>query len=462
MTEPVRPPIGRLLITPTVTVGVLAALLVWEAEHVGSITLSIVLAAGTVLVAILIARRVGRRIQQVSEYYQGLLKMADEQSRRAEAANQVKDEFLATLSHELRTPLNSVLGWSRLLATGKLDEAQSARAICAIERAGRAQSRLIEDLLDISRIVSGKLQISPRATLVQPLVDFAVQTMQPAADAKQIAVHASLDPAVGPIAADPDRLQQIVWNLLSNAIKFTPPGGEVQVRVVPDDQFVRVSVADTGIGFEAETLEHLFERFRQGDSSTTREYGGLGLGLGIVRHLVELHGGTVAAHSAGRDKGSEFVVRLPMRQAESFEPEITPPPHEAPLLRGISVLVVDNDPADLDFARSSLEQYGAVVRTASTAREARDRFQREPPDVLLSDLRMPDEDGLDLIRGIRQLEGPAGRRTPAAALTALVRSDDRREALNAGYQMHVAKPIDPLELASAVERLARRGPERSP
>jgi signal transduction histidine kinase/ActR/RegA family two-component response regulator len=446
--------LGRLVVLPLATIGVLAAILTWEVEHIGSIMLAFFIGTAAVLLSVLVARRVRARIDELSDYYGALLRTADEQSRQAEEANRLKDEFLATLSHELRTPLNSVLGWARLLASGKLDTQQSARAVQAIERAGWAQSRLIEDLLDVSRIVSGKLRISPRPTVVQPVIDMVLQSLHPAAAAKQIAMTVNVDPTICPINADPDRLQQIVWNLVSNAIKFTPSGGGVTISVGPRDHHVCLTVTDTGIGFTPDAASHLFERFRQGDSSSTRQYGGLGLGLGIVRHLVEMHGGTVTARSEGPNRGASFEVVLPYQPAHEYVPDVTPPSEDAPLLRGISVLVVDDDPAALDLTRSSLEQHGAVVMTAGSVREARERFQREPPDVLLSDLRMPEEDGLQLIREVRKLDEQRGKKTPAAALTALARTEDRRRALDAGYQMHVAKPIDPFELAVAVEQLA--------
>jgi signal transduction histidine kinase/CheY-like chemotaxis protein len=449
-----RPQLGQLVVLPLATISVLAAILVWEIEHVGSILLAVLIAAIGVLVGVVVARRVRGQIDQLAEHYEALLRTADAESRHAEEANRVKDEFLATLSHELRTPLNSVLGWARLLSGGKLDREQSIKAVQAIERAGWAQSRLIEDLLDVSRIVSGQLQISPRPTLVQPIVEMVVQSLHPAASAKDIDVETQLNPTIGPVAADPDRLQQILWNLLSNAVKFTPTGGRVIVRVEPTEDQVCISVSDNGVGFTPETAMHLFERFRQGDSSTTRQYGGLGLGLGIVRHLVEMHGGTVKARSEGLNCGATFEVYLPLRPAKDYVPDMLPPGESAPLLRGISVLVVDDDLSALEFARSSLEQYGAVVMTASTVQEARERIERDPPDVLLSDLRMPGEDGLKLIRDLRKLDIERGRKTPAAALTALARTEDRRTALNAGFQMHVAKPIDPFELAVAVEHLA--------
>jgi signal transduction histidine kinase/ActR/RegA family two-component response regulator len=445
--------IGHLIVTPFATIGVLSAVLVWEIEHVGSLVLALAIFAGAVVVGIVVAKRLRVDIEDLANHYKALLNTADDQSRRAEAANRLKDEFLATLSHELRTPLNSVLGWARLLASGKLDAKQTTRAIESIERAGWAQSRLIEDLLDISQIVGGKLQISPRPTEVQPLAETAVDSLRAAADAKNITLDLSLDPAIEPIDVDRDRLQQVVWNLVSNAIKFTPMGGRVEVRLWAEHGQLCLSVHDNGVGFDPTVAAHLFERFRQGDSSSTRQYGGLGLGLGIVRHVVELHGGTVSASSAGNDTGSTFVVRLPMRQsgAAPIKEKVAASP---PSLHGVSVLVVDDDPQALDFARTTLEQYGARVVTASSAREGRDRFNRQPPDVLLSDLVMAQDDGLQFIRDIRIMDHAAGRVTPAAALTALARTDDRRRALDAGYQMHMSKPVDPDELAVTVERLA--------
>jgi len=447
--------LGRLVVTPFATIGVLAAILVWEIEHVGSVLLAIAITASAIGVGVIVTRRLRRDIDELSAYYETLLRTADDQSRQADAANRVKDEFLATLSHELRTPLNSVLGWSRLLASGKLDATQTTKAIRAIERAGWAQSRLIEDLLDISRIVGGKLHLTLVPTAVQPLIEAAIDSLRPAADAKQIAINMELDPTLPPIGVDPDRLRQVVWNLASNSIKFTSSGGHVDVRLTNEDHEMCLSVHDTGIGFTPEVAARLFERFRQGDSSSTRQYGGLGLGLGIVRHVVELHGGTVTASSPGENAGSTFEVRLPIRTAETPAVEAAPlPAMAAPSLRGLSVLVVDDDPGSREFVRSTLEHYGAVVVSASSAREARERLKREPVDVLVSDLMMPNEDGFELIRCLRDLDAKSGRRTPAVALTALARADDRRRALSAGFQMHVAKPIEPMELVSSVEYLA--------
>jgi signal transduction histidine kinase/CheY-like chemotaxis protein len=450
-----KPQLGRLIVTPYATIGVLAAVLVWEVEHVGSVVLAAAIAAGGVAVGIVVSRQLRRDMDRLADYYAALLRTADEQSRQAEAANRLKDEFLATLSHELRTPLNSVLGWARLLASGKLESAQAAHAVQAIERAGWAQSRLIEDLLDIARIVAGKLELNVRPTYVRPLIEAAVESLRPAAQAKRIAVDVSLDATPDPLAADPDRLQQVAWNLLSNAIKFTPSGGQVTVRLESTDADVHLAVSDTGVGFGPEVAAHLFERFRQGDSSSTRQYGGLGLGLGIVRHVVELHGGTVTAVSAGEDRGARFDVHLPLRQWRTPLAEPVLRAAAAPTLRGVTVLVADDDAKAREFARTTLEQSGATVVTASSAKEAKMRFRREPPDVFVSDLVMPDADGFELIRDIRQIDRAAGRATPAAALTALARNDDRRRALTAGFQMHMAKPVDPIELVAAVQRLAQ-------
>jgi len=448
--------LGRIVVLPFATIGVIAALLVWEIEHVGSIVLAAVLAAVAVTVAVLVARRVRSQIDELAAHYESLLHKAEDESERAEEAGRIKDEFLSTLSHELRTPLSSILGWARLLGGGKLNVPQTARAIQSIERAGWAQSRLIEDLLDVSRIVGGRLQISTRPTLVQPIIGSVVQSLEPAAAAKGIVVETHLEPAIGPLAVDPDRFQQIAWNLLSNAIKFTPDEGRVTVTLGLRDHHVSLVVSDTGVGFSEEKAPLLFERFRQGDSSSTRSYGGVGLGLGIVRHLVEMHGGTVTARSDGPDRGATFEVLLPHRTGATINPESQQPVQRPPLLQGVSVLVVDDDAAALEFARASLEQFGASVTTAASADEARGQLRHEPPpDVLLSDLRMPGDDGLTLIREVRELDAARGRTTPAAALTALARSSDRRNALEAGYQMHVAKPIEPFELAAAVEQLVK-------
>jgi CheY-like chemotaxis protein len=403
--------------------------------------------------ALVVAAGLRIRIGRLSHRYEALLARADEQSRRAEDASRVKDEFLATLSHELRTPLNSILGWARLLASGKLNEDQTSRAVAAIERAGWAQSRLIENLLDVSRIVEGRLLVAPRPTMVHPVIEGAIDSIRQSAELKRVVIETHLDAELGAVSVDPNRLHQIVWHLVSNAVKFTPAGGRVTVSVESAANALRISVRDTGVGFPPETAPQLFEQFRQGETGTTRPYSGLGLGLAIARHLVERHGGTITARSAGPNRGAEFEVRMPIRAAKTGVPDDTAPVEPAPLLRGLSILVVDDNDDDRELVRASLEHYGAVVRTASSAHEARERFRRDRPDVIVSDLVMPDEDGLELIRQIRAMDERVGRLTPAAALSALARADDRRRALKAGYQMHVTKPIDPLELALMIERL---------
>jgi signal transduction histidine kinase/CheY-like chemotaxis protein len=452
---PAKQQLSGLLVGPLVLIGVLAAVLVWEIEHIGSIQLAVVLVAATACGGVVAARYVRKRIEQVTEHYEGLLQAAREASQAAEEASRVKDEFLAVLSHELRTPLNSVLGWARMLRSGKLDTAQSAQGIRAIERAGWTQSHLIENLLDISQLLTGRMQIRPRPMLLESLVTHTADSFRTAAQAKQISLNASCDPDIGVISADPDRLQQILWNLLSNAVKFTPHGGHVDVRCVRgnDGTTIRISVTDTGIGLKPDEAQHLFERFRQLDSSSTRQYGGLGMGLGIVRHLAELHGGTIAAHSAGPGAGCRFEIRLPM---PSVTPQVHEPSPENPetLLRGVNVLIVDDNELDVDLTRWSLEQHGAVVSTASTASEALECYRRKPPDVLVCDLRLPDEDGFQLIREIRAIDATLGRETPAAAVTALGRADDRHRALDAGFQAHVTKPFEPSVLAATVGRLA--------
>jgi signal transduction histidine kinase/CheY-like chemotaxis protein len=434
--------------------GVLAAVLTWEVEHVGSMVLAVAIAAGGVTIGVIVSRHLRDDMERLADHYEALLETADRSSQQAEAAGRLKDEFLATLSHELRTPLNSILGWARLLGTKQLSGGQSDHAIHAIERAGWAQSRLIEDLLDMSRIVSGKLQLAPAATMIQPVIERAVDALRPAADAKNLTLTTAFDASLGSMVVDPDRLQQVVWNLVSNAIKFTPAGGRVDINVAARAGEMRLVVRDTGIGFGSDIAAHLFERFRQGDSSSTRQHGGLGLGLGIVRHVVELHGGTVFASSDGEGLGCVFEVRLPIRPVRPAAVEAPPVTAHLPSLDGLSVLLVDNDSQSLDLARTALEGSGASVVTATSVQEARDSLSRQTPDVLVSDVMMPHEDGYELIREVREIDARLGRHTPAVALTALARSNDRRQSLDAGYQMHIAKPIDPTELAITIDRLA--------
>ena len=371
-------------------------------------------------------------------------------------ANRVKDEFLATLSHELRTPLTAVLGWVHLLRSRKLDAAMQQRAVEVIERNAKAQAQLIADILDVSRIVTGKFRLEPRAVDLAGVIDAAVDGVRPAAEAKRITLSAAVDPAVGFLIADPDRIQQVVWNLLSNAIKFTTEEGSVTLQVSRAGSQVEISVVDSGLGIAAELLPFVFERFSQGDSSSTRAHGGLGLGLAIVRHIVELHGGTVTAQSEGAGKGARFVVRLPLRVAErNAAPAVAAEP-PAPSLDGVSVLVVDDDADTRDLVRMVLSQRGAEVYTAASVEEALTVLRERRPEILLSDIAMPGEDGYELIRRVRALGPGAGGHVKAAALTAYARTEDRLRALWAGFQTHVPKPVQPNELAAVVASLAGR------
>jgi signal transduction histidine kinase/ActR/RegA family two-component response regulator len=385
----------------------------------------------------------------------------------AETADRAKEEFMAVLSHELRTPLNAVYGWARMLNSGELTgEAAVARALDAIVRNADAQVQLIDDLLDVSRIVTGKLRLDVSAVDLEAVVKGALDAVRPAADAKSIRVQTVLDPRAGPVRGDPARLQQVAWNLLMNAVKFTPRGGRVQLHLQRMNSHVEIVVSDSGEGIEAQVLPHVFERFRQADSSTTRAHGGLGLGLALVRHLVELHGGSVVAKSAGKGQGATFVVTLPVSIAEA-----APVPGPQPVgpgragapgtvrLDGLRVLVTDDDVEALALAEAILTRAGAEVRTSATAAEALEQVPRWRPDALVSDIEMPGEDGYSLIRRLRALPEAEGGRTPAVALTAYGRTQDRTRSLAAGYNMHVPKPVDPGELTAIVGSVA--GPSRA-
>jgi signal transduction histidine kinase len=392
--------------------------------------------------------------------------LESERAARAEAerVSELKDDFLATLSHELRTPLSAILGWSQVLRRRKVSEAELRNAIDIIERNARAQTQLIEDLLDISAITSGKLRLEVQPLEPATVIEGALETVRPSAAAKGIRLEAVLDPAAGPISGDPGRLQQVVWNLLSNAIKFTPKGGKVQVLLQRVDSHVEISVSDTGVGIRSEFLVHLFERFRQADASTTRKHGGLGLGLSIVRHLVELHGGTVRARSAGEGQGASFSVRLPLAAVQlpaeddahlnhggRREP---PPDYRLSDLTGLQVLVVDDEPDARELLKRVLSDCGAEVLVASSAAEALELIRGRPLHVLVSDIGMPEVDGYELLRRVRAQEGSG--RLPAIALTAFARSEDRTRALRAGFLVHVSKPVEPAELVATVASVAGR------
>jgi PAS domain S-box-containing protein len=387
----------------------------------------------------------------------------------AESANRLKDEFLATVSHELRTPLNAILGWASMLNRGNLKEENVRNALEIIERNAKAQAEIIGDILDVSRIITGKLQIESKPVELASVIQSAVDTLYPAADAKSINFTVSLDENAGLVTGDADRLQQVIWNLVSNAIKFTPAGGQIEVRLKQADSHAEISVSDTGIGITEKFLPFVFERFRQADSSTTRADSGLGLGLAIVRHLVELHGGTVRAESEGAGKGATFTIKLPLtatgenlaaadKTSYSLNPskETRGAAAQALDLKGLRVLVVDDDPDTLEVLHLMLSQYGAEVRTAVSSAAALETFLDWKPAVLVSDIGMPNEDGYSLIGKIRGLSAEQGGNTPAAALTAYVRERDKRQAINAGFQIHIAKPVEQAALAEAVAKLARK------
>lgn len=398
-------------------------------------------------------------LQRSEEAREQLLLRAERARAEAEAANRIKDEFLATLSHELRTPLTSLLGWSSVLRESRRDEKVLAQGLDAIDRNARVQAQLIDDLLDVSRIVSGKLKLDVRPLDVCSVTCAAIAVVQPAADAKGITLDYWAQPGLGAISADSARLQQIIWNLLSNAVKFTPPGGRINVRVQRDGQNIKVTVNDTGQGIDPEFLPRVFDRFRQADSSTTRSFGGLGLGLAIVRHLVELHGGTVSADSEGVGKGATFSASFPLLtdRAEALavmpsEMQVT----ESHSLNGLRVLLVDDERETREIISTVVERTGAEVKACTSAREALSTLVEWRPHVILSDIAMPDEDGYSFIGRVRSLAQDEGGNTPAAALTAYARDEDRKQALAAGYQMHIAKPIAAGTLVTMIAKLAGR------
>jgi PAS domain S-box-containing protein len=403
---------------------------------------------------------VGRDTTELREIHEVLRQRAQE----LEDANRVKDEFLATMSHELRTPLTSILGWSRLLQSNQLSDKEKERAVQVIQRNAEAQSKLIEDLLDVSRIITGKLKIEVQPVSFASITEGVINSLRPAADAKQLELEAAIDPVAGPILGDPARLQQIVMNLLSNAIKFTPNGGKIDVRLERYDSCVRLEVKDTGVGIAPEHLPHIFERFRQVDSSNVRAHGGLGLGLAIVDYLVRQQAGKVSAHTEGLGKGATFAVEFPLTSlnvigsnpaavqlfsqptgsvmdVESSSDEI---------LKHLRILVVEDDPDTQELLKTVLQQHGAEVVAVGSAASALTEFERAKPDVIISDIAMAGENGYELIRRIRSLGPAAGGHVPAIALTAYASVVDRRRALLAGFQTHLAKPIEPDDLLAVI------------
>jgi len=415
-------------------------------------------------------RRAEEAARQAAEERRQLLESEQFARGEAERANAMKDEFLATVSHELRTPLNAILGWAHLLRTGAMTAAQNQQGLEVIERNARAQTQLIEDLLDMSRIISGKMRLDIQSVDPTAFIEAAIETVKPAAEAKSVRLSTLLDPGAGPVNGDPGRLQQVVWNLLSNAIKFTARDGRVQVVLERVNSHIEIAVADTGVGIKPEFLPHVFDRFRQEKASRTRSATGLGLGLSIVKHLVELHGGSVRAISAGEGRGATFTVCLPLTVVQREDGlgqrlhprgcSATSPLFRSPDLSGIKVLVVDDQPDARDMIRRVLEDCEADVATAGSAAEALRAVEEARPDVLVSDIGMPDVDGYELLRRIRALGQPPGGHLPAIALTAFARSEDRTRALRAGFLAHVAKPVEPSDLLATVASVVGRAGER--
>lgn len=411
---------------------------------------------------LVVVRDISER-QRAEEERAGLLLRERAARAEAEAASRLKDEFLSTLSHELRTPLSAILGWAELLRNLRFDEATVSHALETIVRNTKSLVKLIEEILDVSRIVNGNLSLNVSPVNLAAIVEAATESLRYAAEAKNIRVESALDRAVEPVAGDRERLQQVVWHLLSNAIKFTPKGGRVAVTLRGAESFAEIKVTDTGAGISPDFLPHVFERFRQADSTSTRSHGGLGLGLALVRHLVELHGGIVRADSAGAGQGAAFTVRLPLAEWGAGRPasgvgekQPAPPPMPPSPLAGLRVLVVEDDADTSELIATVLEGHDAKVTAVSSVREALAEIERSRPDVLVSDIGMPGEDGYSLIRKLRAMEAGQGWRIPAAALTAYAKAEDRTRALSAGFQMHISKPVEPAQLAAAVATLAER------
>jgi len=422
-------------------------------------------AAGAPAQALTVERDITRR-KELEDRRDRLLFLEQQARQEAERANRVKDDFIATVSHELRTPLSAILGWARLLGAGTLTAEKQTQAIQIIERNAKAQAQLIEDLLDVSRIVSGKLRLDVVPTEPLAVVEAALDVVRAAADAKGVRLEALLDPRAGPLMGDPDRLQQVAWNLLSNAVKFTPKGGRVLVRLQRRGSSVELVIEDTGRGIAADFLPFVFEKFRQAEVGPSKTQRGLGLGLSIVKYLVEAHGGTIRATSDGVDLGARFVASFPVSplQAVDHTPELADhdarrssiPGERSPALPGVRVLVVDDEDDARSLLTTVLEQCGAVVSTAADAATGLDTLRALRPDVLVSDIGMPGASGYELIRRVRALPLDLGGQTPAVALTAYARTEDRMNALAAGFNMHVLKPIEPAELVVVIASLVAR------
>lgn len=384
----------------------------------------------------------------------------------AERASQLKDEFLATLSHELRTPLNAILGWSQLILSGNMKQEDIHRGLETIERNARAQNKLIEDLLEMSSIISGKVRLDMQRLDIAGLVDAAVESVKPTAEAKGIILEKTIDRRVNPISGDSNRLQQVFWNLLSNAIKFTPKGGRIEIVVEQIGSYLEIGIHDSGLGISPDFMPHVFERFRQADASLTRQYGGLGLGLAIVKQLVELHGGVVRAESAGMDKGSSFIVNLPAASDKASNETLPVKRNllgkENFSLSGINVLVVDDEPDARELIRKILTRCHADVTTAASATEGLELLETVVPDVIVSDIGMPEKNGYQFIREVRSRSLEKGGNIPAIALTAFARPQDQANAANAGFQAHLSKPVEPGELIAEIGKLVGSKVDFSP
>jgi nitrogen-specific signal transduction histidine kinase/CheY-like chemotaxis protein len=410
-----------------------------------------------------IGSEIGQFIQrkQVELEREGLLQREKVLREEAERANRMKDEFLATLSHELRTPLNSILGWSQIVLSDMVDKDGLQTALETIHRNATAQAQLIEELLEASRLITGKVSLNLEPTDVEPVIQAAIDIVRPRAAAKNIDIVKQLDSNVSQITSDPTRLQQMVWNLLTNAIKFTPAGGKITVRTEHANDHLKIIVSDTGMGISPDFLPHVFDRFRQEDSTSTRRHDGLGLGLAIVKHLAEMHGGDATAFSEGQDKGATFTVSLPVIESETQpesqssknKDEVSPPRPTNEFLKGVFIHVVDDDADSCGFLEFAFKLRGARVRTSNSAADAFRAITTEPPDILLADINMPDEDGYSLIKRVREATAPNGVKLPAIALTAMARAEDSDQAISAGFDMHVPKPVEIDDLASAIREL---------
>jgi CheY-like chemotaxis protein/nitrogen-specific signal transduction histidine kinase len=398
------------------------------------------------------------RLKQAEREREQLLRLEHTARKQAESANRVKDEFIATLSHELRTPLTPILGWTQLLRNRSSDPSAVQRGLDVIEHNARAQAKLIDDLLDLSRIVTGKMQVKMQSTEVQQIIHAAVDAVQPAADGKGVRIEIEDERPIQ-LTADPDRIQQVLWNLLTNAIRFTPSGGLISVSAEQGANEVRLVVRDTGEGIEPDFLPQVFDRFSQADSTNVRTHGGLGIGLAIVRYIVELHGGSVGVESLGKGYGATFTVTLPMKIAEARTRarKAKRQTKGTLTLNGLRLLVVDDDPDVRELLALVLQQDGALVTTAASSREALDAIETVSPDILISDIAMPQENGYQLLKKVREMERTQGRHAvPAIALSAYVREEDINNSLQAGFEMHLSKPVDADKLISAIIAVATR------